>query len=55
MDINFKKFFQDMTTTEIKFYLPTLRLHFLDGEVRDVLPTDLVDTVGVITLRTTFC
>jgi hypothetical protein len=39
MDINFKKFFHDMTTVEITFYLPTLRLHFLDGEVRDALPT----------------
>ena len=39
MDINFKKFFQDKTTEEIKFYLPTLRLHFLDGDIRDALPS----------------
>ena len=39
MDINFKKFFQDKTTVEIKFYLPTLRLHFLDGDIRDALPS----------------
>ena len=39
MDIDVKKIFYKATTEQTTFYRPTLLLHFLDGDKREVVPT----------------